>query len=116
MTLRGGRIDPIAQRVDIAFQTARPSTDSQIIQKRLTVVELGIFATRRYLATAPPLRSPQDLTQHSCFTIATAEPQGTTWTLHKDGRAHEVRLRGRVSETERLCEVHRICGCLVGLK
>jgi DNA-binding transcriptional LysR family regulator len=106
MTLRGGRIDPIAERLDIAFQTL-PSKDSQIIQKRIAVVEQGLFATKRYLASAPRLRTPRDLAQHACLTMST-EHEGTTWTLRKGGRVEEVRLRGRVSVGDPFVH-HQLC-------
>jgi DNA-binding transcriptional LysR family regulator len=67
ITLRGGRLDPIAERVGCGL-SKQP----------------------------PPLRSPQDLTKHSCVTMTTARG-GKTWNLYKDGKAQEVRLRGRVS-------------------
>jgi DNA-binding transcriptional LysR family regulator len=96
ITLKGGQIDPIAQRVDVVFQTTRPETDAQTIQKRMVTVPLGIYASRRYLAAASPLRMPQDLAQHSCLTL-TAARDGAKWNLHKEGKIQEVRLRGRVS-------------------
>jgi len=107
ITLRGGQIDPIAQRVDVAFQTTRPETDSQFIQQRVTVVQLGIYASRQYLAAGSALGTPQDLAQHACLTL-TAEREGTTWKLHRDGKAEEVRLRGRVSIGDPVIH-HRLC-------
>jgi DNA-binding transcriptional LysR family regulator len=96
ITLKGGQIDPVAQRVDAVFQTTRPEIDSQLIQKRMFTVQLGIYASRTYLAHAPPLRAPQDLVQHSCLTLTTAR-EGTTWKLRKDAKVQEIRLRGKVS-------------------
>ena len=58
ITLKGGQIDPIAQRVDVVFQTARPETDSQLIQKRMVVVRLGIYASRQYLVLQLYLDQP----------------------------------------------------------
>ena len=113
MTLRGGRMDPIAERVDVVFQTARPETDLQIIQKRMTTVKVGIYASRPYLAAAAPLRSPQDLVKHSCLTMTTARG-GTTWSLYKDGKVHEVRLRGRVSVGDPMIH-HQLCRAGVGV-
>ena len=107
ITLKGGQIDPIAQRVDVAFQTARPEIDSQLIQKRIITVQLGIYASRQYLAAALPLRGPQDLVQHACLTL-TATRAGTTWKLHKDGKVQDVRLRGRVSVGDPVIH-HRLC-------
>lgn len=107
ITLKGGQIDPIAQRVDVAFQTTRPETDSQLIQKRMTTVPLGLYASRQYVATAPPLRGPQDLVQHSCLTL-TADREGTTWKLYKSGKVQEIRLRGRVSVGDPVIH-HRLC-------
>src|SRR4051812_38596373 len=94
ITLKGGQIDPVAQRVDAVFQTTRPETDSQLIQKRMITVPLGLYASRSYLAAAPSLHGPQDLAQHSCLTL-TAAREGTIWKLHKGGKMQEVRLRAR---------------------
>jgi DNA-binding transcriptional LysR family regulator len=107
ITLRGGQIDPIAQRVDVAFQTTRPETDSQVIQKRMIKVQLGIYASSQYLKAACMPRSPQELTQHSCLTLTTAR-EGTNWSLHKDGKMQEVRLRGKVSIGDPVIH-HRLC-------
>ncbi len=97
VSLGGGRIDPIAQRVDVAFQTAKPMVDSQIIQKRMLKVQMGIYASPDYLTNAPPLRSPQDLLQHSCLTL-TATREGTSWSLQKTGgKIQEIRIRGRIA-------------------
>jgi LysR family transcriptional regulator, regulator for bpeEF and oprC len=96
ITLRGGQIDPIAERVDLVLQTTRPEADAQTIQKRLAIIAMGIYAGRRYLVTAPSLRAPQDLAQHSCLTMTTVR-EGTIWRLSKGGKVEEVRLRGRVS-------------------
>ncbi len=95
ITLKGGHIDPIAQRVDVVFQTARPEVDSQTIQKRMIVVQLGIYASPQYLSLAPLLHLPSDLVHHSCLTLTGAR-EGTIWLLQKDGKSQEIRLRGRV--------------------
>ena len=105
--LKGGQIDPIAQRVDVVFQTMRPEADSQLIQKRLTTVQLGVYASPQYLSMAPLLRWPQDLTQHSCLTLSGAR-EGTTWILYKEGKAQEVRLRARVAVGDPVIH-HRLC-------
>jgi DNA-binding transcriptional LysR family regulator len=97
ISLGGGQIDPIAQRVDVAFQTAKPTADSQVIQKRVLAVQMGIYASPEYLKSAPPLRLPQDLFQHSCLTL-TAMREGTRWTLQRNGgKVHEIRVRGRIT-------------------
>ena len=96
IALKGGQIDPIAERFDVVFQTMRPEADSQFIQRRMVTVDLGIFGSPGYLSTAPPLRAPQDLVQHSCVTL-TASREGTTWILNKGGKVQEVRLRGRIA-------------------
>jgi DNA-binding transcriptional LysR family regulator len=113
ITLKGGQIDPIAQRVDVVFQTTRPETDSQLIQKRMTAVPLGLYASRQYLIAAPPLRVPQDLVQHSCLTLTTAR-EGTIWKLYKAGKVQEVRLCSRVSVGDPVIH-HRLCLNGVGI-
>jgi DNA-binding transcriptional LysR family regulator len=97
ISLKGGKTDPIAQRVDVVFQTAKPTVDSQVIQKRLRRVQMGIFASPDYLKSAPPLRSPQDLLQHSCLTL-TATREGANWSLQKGaGKVQEIRVRSRIA-------------------
>ena len=113
IALKGGQIDPIAQRFDVVFQTMRPEVDSQLIQKRMITVGLGIFGSPAYISSAPPLRSPQDLTQHSCLTL-TASRGGTNWTLHKGGKAQEIRLRGRIAIGDPLIH-QRLCLDGVGI-
>jgi DNA-binding transcriptional LysR family regulator len=95
--LGGGQIDPVAQRVDVVFQTAKPTVDSQVIQKRLVTVRMGIYASPDYLRSAPALRSPQDLLQHSCLTLTTTH-EGASWNLQKNGgKTQEIRVRGRIA-------------------
>jgi LysR family transcriptional regulator, regulator for bpeEF and oprC len=113
ITLRGGQIDPIAERVDLVLQTTRPEVDAQTIQKRLAIIEMGIYASRRYLTTASSLRAPQDLAQHSCLTMVTTR-EGTNWRLSKGGKVEEIRLRGRVSVGDPV--IHRqLCTDGVGI-
>jgi DNA-binding transcriptional LysR family regulator len=114
ISLRGGQIDPVAQRVDVVFQTAKPTADSQVIQKRLRRVQMGIFASPDYLRSAPPLRSPQDLLQHSCLTL-TATREGASWTLQKaGGKAQEIRVRSRIAIGDPVVQL-RLCLDGVGL-
>jgi DNA-binding transcriptional LysR family regulator len=94
--LRGGQIDPIAERVDVVFQTAKPAMQSQLIQKRVLIVQLGLYASPNYLKNAPSLSSPQELTQHSCVMLSGVR-DGASWKLYRDGKAQDIRLRGRVS-------------------
>lgn len=96
IALRGGQIDPIAQRVDVVFQTAKPVVDSGVIQRRVHTVPMGIYASAGYLKSAPPLRSPQDLLQHSCLTL-TAAREGASWNVQKNGKEQEIRLRSRIA-------------------
>ena len=107
ITLRGGQIDPIAERVDVVFQTAKPVADSRIIQKRMMTFTMGIYAGAGYLTTAPSLREPQDLMQHSCITL-TGSREGTSWVMHKDGAAQEIRLRGKIAVGDPMIHL-RLC-------
>ena len=96
ITLRGGQMDPIAERVDVVFQTAKPISDSRMIQRRMITVAMGIYASVEYLTGAPPLREPQDLMRHSCITLRDAH-EGTSWAIRKDGATQEVRLRATIA-------------------
>ncbi len=107
LQLKGGQTDPIAQHVDVVFQTARPVRDSQLIQRRLVTVQMGLYAGPQYLASAPPLRFPQDLAHHSCLTMADT-PDGKKWRLMKDNKPCEVRVGSRVSVGDPIIH-HRMC-------
>lgn len=95
--LKGGQIDPIAQQADVAFQTARPQKDSQLIQKRINVVPMGIYANPAYLAkTARPLKSLEDLKHHTCLGLSGSK-KGTFWRVSRGSRTYEMAVRSNVT-------------------
>jgi DNA-binding transcriptional LysR family regulator len=108
LQLKGGQNDPIGQNVDVIFQTSRPVKDSQLIQKRIVTVPMGLYASPQYLAGSGTLRSPEDLTQHSCLTAKDSSDGMMTWHLWKDNKEYEVRVRGRVSVGDPIVQ-HRLC-------
>lgn len=108
LQLRGGQNDPIAQHVDVAFQTARPAKNSQLIQKRLFTVWTGLYASPQYLTNSGPLQSHDDLTKHSCLIPKDSVTGRKTLRLKKDRREYEVNVGGRLSVGDPVVQ-HRLC-------
>jgi len=55
------------READIAIALAPPAQNRQIVHK-LTEARLGLYASPAYLATHPPLRSIEDISQHTLIT------------------------------------------------
>ncbi|PVX30360.1 LysR family transcriptional regulator [Sphingomonas pokkalii] len=58
-----GFLSPSRREVDVAVMLARPRA-GPLVASKLTDYALGLYATRAYLAAAPPLRQPADLLGH----------------------------------------------------
>lgn len=70
--------------------------DSSLIARKLTSSERLVVATRDYLTKNPPLRTPQDLSQHNCLTYR-INLGATVWRFKdSEDRVEEVPIRGNV--------------------
>lgn len=59
-----GFLNPSKREADIAVMLARPTTGA-VVARRLTGYRLRLYAAPAYLASAPPLVSPEQLRSHS---------------------------------------------------
>jgi DNA-binding transcriptional LysR family regulator len=59
-----GFLNPSRREADLAVMLARPKA-GQLITRKLTDYRLGLYATRDYLASAPPLTENADLLRHT---------------------------------------------------
>lgn len=59
-----GFLSPSRRETDVAILLARPRR-GPLITRKLTDYGLGLFAARDYLASAPPIHEPRDLSRHS---------------------------------------------------
>lgn len=66
LTLANRAVDLIDEGYDAVFRVGELS-DSGLIARRLSPYRLALCASPSYLAKAPPLTSPQDLTGHECL-------------------------------------------------
>ncbi len=78
---------------DLSVRVGTPA-DSSLRSHPLGRSSRCLVASKRYLATAGPPRTPKALTDHQCL-VHTEAP--TLWTFTKDGRTQRVSVRGRIS-------------------
>lgn len=110
LTLANRAVDLIDEGYDAVFRVGELS-DSGLIARRLSPYRLVLCASPDYLAKAPSLRSPQDLTRHECLGFSHTELR-THWTFDGPGG------RDVVSVTSRLVADHGeplLCAALEGL-
>lgn len=72
----------ILEPVDIAIRMGKVE-DSGLISRKITAINLGLYASKTYLAKNAKIRTPEDLAQHHCLQLA-----HLNWTLHKKNIKH----------------------------
>ena len=93
MVLTSHPIDLVAEGVDVAIRTGALK-DSTLIAKNAGVARWVPFASPAYLASAPPLKSPQALRRHCCLQFT---PLGKeSWTLLGRTGSVTVPMAGQV--------------------
>lgn len=60
------RVDLMAEGIDVAIRVG-PLNDSTMIARRLGQGRRSVLATPAYLASAPPLKTPEDLREHQAI-------------------------------------------------
>lgn len=86
-------VDLVAEGVDVAIRTGNLK-DSTLIAKNVGIARWIPFASPAYLASAPPLNSPQALRRHCCLQFA---PLGKEdWTLNNSRGSVTIPLSGQV--------------------
>ena len=97
LLLDDARQDLITEGVDIGLRFG-PLPDSSAVAQRLGAVGRVIVASPAYLARAGTPRTPDELARHSI--VAGPGGKAATWTFHKDGKQHTVRVDGRLSVSQ----------------
>ncbi|MBA3836890.1 MAG: LysR family transcriptional regulator [Sphingomonas sp.] len=85
----------VADGIDIAFRLG-DLPDSSVIARKLASAPRVLVASPNYLAGAPQLDHPSDLTRHHIIAGPGIDPQ-QHWAFQSDQRRLSVRIDGRVS-------------------
>nr|WP_199067103.1 LysR family transcriptional regulator [Chromobacterium sp. ASV5] len=86
--------DPIAEGLDFCVRT-RNVHDEALVAKPLGFVRETLYASPAYLAKAPPLETPEDLSRHRTL-LDTSRPrlrERQEWLLEKDGVQKCIRVQ-----------------------
>lgn len=85
--------DVIGEGLDLQLTSARPTQQTVLIRRLLTVA-LPLAAHQDYLARRGEPQTPDDLSTHECLLFISELPQ-QQWTLvHTDGRSQSVHVAG----------------------
>ncbi|KFF47464.1 LysR family transcriptional regulator [Gammaproteobacteria bacterium MFB021] len=91
-----------AQDVDIHIRVGEPP-DARWVARRLLANRRILCAAPAYLASRPPLRSPEDLAQHDCLVIRENDTDYALWRFEAVADPREqrtVRVHGRLSSND----------------
>lgn len=92
MLLLSRHVDLVAEGVDVAIRTGNLK-DSSLIARHAGIARWVPFASPEYLASAPPLDTPQALRHHCCLQFT---PHGReAWTLYEANGSVVVPLTGQ---------------------
>jgi DNA-binding transcriptional LysR family regulator len=94
LSLHDNYVDLLEERIDLAIRLGQLS-DSSLIARKLSAVEMVLCASPRYLKTNGAPQRPRDLTKHSCLIYTYAAPRAWTF-VDQDGKPEVVRLSGRL--------------------
>lgn len=83
-------VDMVAGKVDLAVRLG-PLGDAQLVARKIGAMRRFLCASPGYLASAPPLRDPNDLRQHRCIGFSGLRT-GTLWQLSRQRQRRSVRV------------------------
>lgn len=89
-------LDLVAERIDLAVRLA-PAVDGEVIAAKLMDTHYRVVAGASYLATAPPLEAPADLSDHACLLFALPAFRSRWLFRDRGGRTSEVAIRGDIT-------------------
>lgn len=93
LVLMNRYVDLVAEGIDVAIRTG-DLKDSSLIARQVGLARWVPFAAPEYLASAPPLDTPQALRHHACLQFT---PLGReAWTLTGPGGSVVIPLSGQV--------------------
>ncbi|MEL6243648.1 MAG: substrate binding domain-containing protein, partial [Pseudomonadota bacterium] len=81
-------VDVVEERIDVAIRIGRLA-DTSLRARYLAPNTRRLVAAPSYLAEAPPLRTPEDLSRHRLLHFSHLKG-GDAWSLERDGTEHRV--------------------------
>lgn len=93
--LTEAHVDIVGEGIDLAIR-ARHLEDSTLIASRLSSNPLTLAASPDYVAKAPRLTTPEDLTAHDCLTFSRMKA-AQTWRFTQGRKVREVTIEGRLA-------------------
>lgn len=98
--LSGRIVDLIGESFDLAVR-AGPIRDESLIARRVGSVELGLYASRKYIARHGKPKTISDVASHDCIVLMT-EGGPMPWTLTSDATKEEIVIepRGAISSDD----------------
>lgn len=88
-------LDLVADRIDLAVRLA-PAVEGDVIASRLMTTRYRVVASPAYLASAPPLQAPEDLSRHKLL-LFTIRPFRTRWLFRNAAGTREVPVTGDIT-------------------
>jgi DNA-binding transcriptional LysR family regulator len=93
-----GLTDIVADRFDAGVRVGEQVSNGMIAVKIGPDMRMVVVGTPAYLAQAPAISTPQDLTNHSCVNLRLPTHGGLyAWEFEKDGREIKVRVQGQMT-------------------
>ena len=87
-------LDLIAESFDVSVRFGVPP-DSRLVARKVASNRRVLCASPDYLANAPKIFSPKDLTQHECLVIRQDLQAQSNWHLENGKQETTVKVRGR---------------------
>ncbi|SMB79443.1 DNA-binding transcriptional regulator, LysR family [Pasteurella testudinis DSM 23072] len=95
MQMDNRRINMIQDGIDIALRVGTPQQED-LVAKLVGQMNLGVYASRHYLAQHGTPQSPADLAQHTLL----HKSDGREWLLHKNGKSEKISAAKRVNSND----------------
>lgn len=88
-------VDLVAEGMDCAIRIATTLPDSTLVAHPLGQVQRVLVAAPGYLASAPPLATPEDLLHHACLIYTQTDSPGA-WPLRGTPGGTPLQVQGRL--------------------
>ncbi len=85
----------VDERLDIALRFVK-QPDENLLGRKLIQIDSVICATREYLDSHPPIRTPADLTGHNCLVHLNQD----RWSFIRDSYSETVRVKGTIKASD----------------
>lgn len=113
LILTGRVLDLVAEGIDVALRASNLK-DSTLIAKRITASHFNLFASPKYLAQAPDLKSPLDLKNHLYLRHTRTQTDRLQFTKDKERVSVDVNPRIVVDELSAVREF-AVAGLGIGI-